>query len=491
MKNLIRAFALGLASAAAFAPFEQFWLMFLLLAGLYALTRECRPGAAARLGFAFGLGQFLAGISWVYVSMHQYGGMAAALAALATLLFSAFLALFPAAALAARARLHTTAAWLDAAAYAACLALADWARGWVFTGFPWLSIGYSQTPPSPYAGYAPLLGTYGISFLTALCAAGLVLAWRAPARRMAAAGVLVLALTGGGALLRGVEWTQARPQPLSVALLQGNIEQSLKWRPELLELSLSRYLQLAHDNPARLVLLPETALPLLYDRLPPDYLAALSAPAVAAGGDVLLGAVRRGAGETYYNSVVAARSGASYDKEHLVPFGEFTPPLFRWTLRLLHIPMADLSPGAPDQAPFRIGAESVALNICFEDLFGASIALGAARASLLANVSNTAWFGHSAAQPQHLQIARMRALETGRSMLRATNTGMTAVIDPDGQVRATLEPFTSGALRAEVHGRDGLTPYMRGRDYPALLLCGICIAACLMRARPVPARPLP
>ncbi|MBX3669029.1 MAG: apolipoprotein N-acyltransferase [Rhodocyclaceae bacterium] len=490
MKTLLPAFALGLAAVFAFAPFEQFWLMFVLLALLFRRARGAAPARAARIGFAFGLGQFLAGVSWVYVSMHEYGGMAAPLAALATLLFSAYLALYPALALAAFAWLRARAERFDLLAFAAALALADMARGWVFTGFPWLAIGYSQTPPSPLAGFAPLTGTYGLSFLTALGAACIGAAWRAPPRRVAAALLTAVVLVAAGWLLRGIEWTVQRPQALSVALLQGNIEQSLKWRPDLVNLSLARYVQLARDHPAQLVLLPETALPLVYERVPEDYIGMIAAPAMAAGGDLLIGAVRGGDGERYYNSVIAAASGAHYDKEHLVPFGEYTPPLFSWTLRLLHIPMADLARGAADQPPISVAGERVGLNICFEDLFGASIAAAAAPASLLANVSNTAWFGHSAAQPQHLQIARMRALETGRVMLRATNTGMTAVIDADGRVRAALEAFTSAALRAEVHGRDGLTPYMRWRDYPVLLLCACCIALCLRPARALPARPM-
>jgi apolipoprotein N-acyltransferase len=187
----------------------------------------------------------------------------------------------------------------------------------------------------------------------------------------------------------------------------------------------------------------------------------------------------------YFNSAVSfgASPTQGYSKAHLVPFGEFTPPAFAWTLAVLHIPMSNFSPGAPRQAPLAIAGEKVAVNICYEDAFGEEIIRALPEASLLVNLSNTAWFGDSLAQPQHLQIAQMRALETGRPMLRATNTGMTAVVGPRGTVEQVLPPFTEGALMAQVRGYAGATPYVRWGNAPALALVAAALAAPLVGAR--------
>ena len=464
---------LGALGALGFAPFGLFPLTLLMLAGLVDCWRQsATPRAAALSGFAFGLGFFLTGVSWVFVSMHDFGGMPAPLAAVATLLFCALLALFPAAAGYLFLRLKSGVWWRDALLAAAAWTFSEWLRGWVFTGFPWLAVGYAQTPPSPLAGFAPLLGVYGVSFLSMWLAALLALAWMKRHRLIPAAAIALVLLTLGFGLAR-VEWTQAAAREISVSLLQGNIEQSLKWKPELLQQSLAVYLKLARENPAQLIILPETALPTTFDQLPRDYLRQLTS-ATANGGDVLLGIVTRDEHNRYYNSAVGINASTGdlqrYSKSHLVPFGEFTPPTFAWTLALLAIPMSDFSRGQADQPPLMLAGEQVMPNICYEDVFGEEIIRALPQATLLINLSNTAWFGNSWAQPQHLQIAQMRALESGRVMLRATNTGMTAVVSPRGEIEQTLPPFTTGALKAKVRGHSGLTPYARWGNAGALLL---------------------
>jgi apolipoprotein N-acyltransferase len=468
----VPAFLAGAATVLGFAPFGLFPLPWLTLA--FALRQwqgAASPRAAAGLGFAFGWGLFLAGVSWVYVSMHRFGGMPGPLAALATVLFCALLALFPAASAWLARRLRGGGPWRDALAAAAAWTGTEWLRGWVLTGFPWLALGYAQAPPGPLAGYAPLLGVWGVTFLTVLLAALLACAvdqrrWRVPA----AAAFVGLVAAGFG--LGRIAWTEPKAEPLQVSLLQGNIEQSLKWRPELLDLSLQTYLQLAQAHPARLTVLPETALPTLLHALPPDYLMQLKA---AGGGDLLLGIATREADGRYYNSAIGLAGGAlqRYGKQHLVPFGEFTPPGFAWTLALLRIPMSDFARGGADQPPLSLAGEKVAVNICYEDVFGAEIRRALPEATLLVNLSNVAWFGDSLAPAQHLQIAQLRALETGRTMLRATNTGMTAVVDPDGGVRARLPAFQAGALQAQVRGYTGSTPYVRWGDGP--VLAAVCV----------------
>ena len=469
---------LGVLAVFAFAPFAFFWLLpFLLAAFAWLLGRAPDARAAAGRGFAFGLGFFLAGVSWVYVSLSVFGGMPAPLAALATLLFCAYLALFPALLSGIYRRVLPAGPFGRALCFAGLWALADFLRGTLFSGFPWLSLGYAQTPPSPLAGYAPLFGVYGLSLLSAL-AAGLLL-WR-PWGWLALAG-----LAAGGWALVPLSWTEAVGAPFSVALVQGNIPQDLKWQPERFAATLATYRTLVADHPARLTILPETALPAFLESVPAEYLETLAALARRQDGDILLGApTATRDGRRYWNSAVSFGTSPSqrYAKVHLVPFGEFVPPGFAGFLRLADIPMSDFSPGAPDQPPLALAGQRLAVNICYEDAFGGELRARAAQAGVLVNLSNTAWFGHSLAQPQHLQIARLRALETGRPVLRATNTGMTAVIDPDGTVRAVLPPFRTGVLTAEVRAHAGQTPYLVWGDWPALCLAlGFVLSAAIGR----------
>lgn len=453
---------LGGVTVLGFAPFELFPLPIITLALLFRLWQQAAPGRAAWLGFCWGLGCFLAGVSWVYVSLHDVGGMAAPLAVAATVLFCAYLALFPALAGYLSCRLASTDFWKNVLLFAGLWALTEWLRGWLFTGFPWLALGYSQTPPSPLAGYAAVLGSYGIGFLVALIAALLASGWKRKT-----AWVVIVAILGTGALLRGMDWTQPAGKPVSVSLLQGNIPQSLKWVPERLPLSIDTYVELAQKHPAALTLLPETSIPLFFDELPRDVVKALTQH-----GDALLGIAIRHREGGYVNGAVAIAPDRvqSYAKQHLVPFGEYIPPGFDWFFKLVHIPMADFSAGPRNQPPLEIAGQRIMPNICYEDLFGEEIIRALPQATLLVNLSNTAWFGDSLAQPQHLQIARLRAMETGRSMLRATNTGITAAIAPDGRVLGQLPAFTAGALRVEAQGFSGLTPYARWGNALALLL---------------------
>jgi apolipoprotein N-acyltransferase len=469
---------LGAAGVLCFAPFGLFWLAPLVWTGIFALlVRAASPRQGLFTGLAFGLGFFLVGVSWVYVSLSVFGGMPWWLAGPAAFLFCTVMALFPALAGWLFKRFSPEAFLRRALLFAALIAAVDWLRGWIFTGFPWLALGYSQAPPSPLAGFAPILGVHGLSLLVALAGA-LLLRWRV--------GIACLvALTLAGFALRQVEWTEVDGEPLSVALIQGNVPQEMKFRPESFARTLNLYRELIGRHPAQLTLLPETALPAFIDQLPPDYLEELRALAARRGGDLVLGTLTRD-GERYFNS--AASLGASppqhYSKSHLVPFGEFIPPGFAWFMAYANIPMSSFARGPAGQPPLAVGGRTVAVNICYEDVFGEEIIGALPAAGILANLSNTAWFGDSLAQPQHLQIARMRAAETGRPMLRATNTGMTAIIAADGSVQAALPPFTTGVLEGEVTARRGLTPYVRWGNIAFLLLAAAALTAAIGRRQP-------
>ena len=473
------AFLAGAASVLAFAPFGLEPLAFLTFAALIHLWIDAPPRRCAWLGFWFGLGFFGAGVSWVYVSLSRFGGMPPVLAAVATALLCAFLALFPAGAGWLQARIPAGPALRACLLIPAAWVLIEWMLTWILTGFPWLAIGYTSAG-WPLQGYAPIGGVYAVSFVT-LSIAGMLwlVAQHRPMFLLAIVGVV-----GLGEGLRRVEWSQKAGEPVSVALLQGNIAQEMKFRPERAAAIFSTYARLAESTRARLVIFPETALPAFLDRIDPAFLALLESVGKRNQGDLLVGVPFR-KGEDYYNSVVSLGTSPRqlYHKVHLVPFGEFVPPGFGWTLKVLSIPLSDFSRGALERAPLEVAGQRVAMNICYEDVFGAEIARALPEATLLVNVSNVAWFGDSLAPPQHLAIARLRAIETGRMYLTATNSGITAAIDRDGRVLKRLPQFTEDRLEIDAQGYSGATPYVKLRDWPVVLLSLAILAIAVIRAR--------
>jgi apolipoprotein N-acyltransferase len=360
--------------------------------------------------------------------------------------------------------------------------LFEWLRGVIFSGFPWLAVGYAAVG-WPLQGYAPLGGVYALTFLT-LALAGMVwLIFRRMRPRVAL--VTFIVLIGGGEALRQVEWSAPEGQPVEVSLLQGNVPQEMKFRPERYAKILETYARLADESKSRLIVLPETAVPNWLDKVDPDYVARLAAVARRNGGDLLLGVAYREPPRSYYNSVVSLGTARPqlYHKYHLVPFGEFVPPGFDWVMSRLDIPMSNFSRGRLPQPPLEVAGQRVAVNICYEDVFGEEIAASLPAATLLVNVSNVAWFGDSLAPAQHLQMARLRAVETGRMHLTATNTGMTAAIDRDGRVVAQLPKYTEGRLEVRAQGYAGMTPYAHWRDWPILALCLALLVAWMIIGR--------
>jgi len=488
---------LGAVSVFGFAPFYLFPLPILALAAqawLWHRAQNSYHGVA--LGFGFGLAFFLAGTSWVYVSMHDFGGMPLPVAALATLIFCGCFAVLPAAA-GGLFKFPACPDWVRfALVLPAAWVLSEWSRSWLFTGFPWLALGYSQSPRGPLSGFAPVIGVYGVSLVCAL-SAGLLchtaLSLRRT-RRLTRTSVcelaVVIVLWSAGSGLQQMQWTTPAGEPVTVSLVQGNIKQDVKWRPEWVQASLERYLQLTLATRGRLILLPETAIPLFKHEVPPDYLAALAAHARRNGGDLLIGVPEliEGGGQTrYYNSVISLgmHPQQTYRKYHLVPFGDYFPHwvVLSWIMTALDIPMSDFARGDPYQQPMAVNGQRVAVNICYEDVFGEEIIRQLPQATMLANFTNDAWWGESWASDQHVQIAQMRAQETGRYMLRATNTGVTAIIDERGRIASSAPQHTVTILEGHAQGFSGSTPYVKWANWPVVVFCFGVLGVSLLHRR--------
>ncbi len=482
------AFVAGLLCVFGFAPFYLFpipIISYLVLAAMLAAAPSA--GSAMATGYCFGLGYFGGGVSWVFVSLYVYGGMPLWMAALATLGFCAFLALYPAIACWVGWRLggHSNQAryWLMATGLAAM----EWVRGWLFTGFPWFNPGYSQAPYSPLAGYAPLLGVYGVAWLVVLSGFALstMLARQvSKQRRLTMAGGLVAVWAVGG-ILSTVEWAKPVGEPTTVALIQGNVSQDRKFLESELVGTFVLYRDRMLASRAKLIVMPETALPIFLHQIPKDYLLNYTLHARSLGGDVLVGVPEWDEKtDQYYNSVISLGSSPTqrYRKSHLAPFGEFIPlkPIFGVFYQWLNMPLSDFGRGDEHQQPMSVAGQQVAVNICYEDLFGEEIIRQVPKATVLLNVTNDAWWGRSFAAMQHLQISQMRSMETARPLLRVTNTGITAIIDHRGHVTDNKRApwFVQTTLTGEVQGMTGLTPYTRFGNLPVVLT--MAVAALLM-----------
>ena len=469
-------FLAGAATVVAFAPAGVYPLSLITFALLVQRWSEASPRRCFMTGFWFGLGFFAVGVSWVYVSMSEFGGMPPPLAAFSTAFFCAFLALFPATAGWLQARIPAPLAVRVCLLIPAAWTVFEWLRGVIFTGFPWISVGYAAVG-WPMQGYAPLGGVYLLTFLTLLLAGVVLLAFQNKRSMAAILGFTAILVTGEA--LRHVEWTTPEGPPVETSLLQGNVPQEMKFRRERYAKILETYARLAEESQAKLIVLPETAVPNWLDQVDPAYIARLGAVARRNGGDLLLGVAYREPPRSYYNSVISLGISPPqiYHKHHLVPFGEFVPPGFDWVMSRLDIPMSNFSRGPLAPPPLEIAGLRVAVNVCYEDAFGDEIAAQLPAATLLVNMSNVAWFGDSLAPTQHLQMARLRSVETGRMHLAATNTGVTAAIDRDGSVLGRLPQYTEGWLEVRAQGYAGTTPYARLRDWPILALClGLLVA---------------
>lgn len=472
---LIAAAIAGALTLYGFAPYRFYGLLPLSLAALAQLVQR-NPQLAFRTGYVWGVAAYTSNFNWIYHSLHDIAGLPTLLAAPLLLLLPAYLAIWPGLAcwLTTRIDQRPWVRWL--LAFPALWELGEWLRSWVMTGFPWGAIGYSQVTESPLSGFIPIGGVHLASWLVALTAGALVLVASGSRLQRLAAVVGITLLWSAGFWLQSISWTTPTGKPYRVALAQGDIPQAIKWDPATFEETLKIYYQQVASTQADVMILPETALPVFLDDLPSGYLTMIAGDAQRKNMALATGIPRRtNDGRGYLNAVVTLTDSAQpyYAKDHLVPFGEFIPlpALIGWIYQYMNMPLSGFSRGGANQAPLQLAGHKIAFNICYEDSFGEELIGPAAQAGILANVSNLAWFGKSVAMSQHLQLSQARALETGRFMLRATNTGMTAIIRPDGEIASVAAPFTQQVLEGMVQDYQGLTPYMQHGNQPVISSC--------------------
>ncbi|HEB57505.1 MAG TPA: apolipoprotein N-acyltransferase [Gammaproteobacteria bacterium] len=490
---LIALFA-GMLLPFAFAPLSFFPLAVVSPAVLFYLYLNLSIARAFLAGFVFGLGFFGVGVSWVYVAFHDFGHTSVAVSALMTAIFVAVLALFP-----AFQSYLSVYFWqkirtrTDAEKRALLLlfpglwGLSEWLRGWLFTGFPWLNLGYSQTD-SPLAGYAPVVGVYGLSLLLVVCAGLLVLLLRRRDQWQGLLGFFLL-IWGGGFLLSHYDWTQATGKPIKVSLVQGDVPQITKWDPKMIQFRLDTYARLSRQHwDSDLIVWPENAMTTFYNDLQDSYFVPLLKDARAHNTDLIIGApVMDRDGIRYYSSLISLGDETHiYNKRHLVPFGEFIPlqDLLRGVIGFFDLPMSSFSRGDKQQQPLRAAGQLLAPSICYEDAFGEELIDFLPQATLLVNGSNNAWYGDSFAPHQHLQISRMRSLETGRDLLRATTNGISAIVDSKGRIIKRSAQFKTVVISAQVQPRTGATPYVRSGNIPVLIILALMLLAAGMSGKP-------
>ncbi len=478
----LAALVLGALIPLAFSPFDLWPFAVLAPAGLFLLWRSCTPRAGLWRGWLFGFGMWGAGVYWIHYSLHLFGDAIAPLAAVLTVLFAAGMALTLGILgwlVCRTGQGRRDAAWFLLILPAAWIAL-EWVRSWLMTGFPWLLTG-TVALDTPLAGYAPVVGVYGIGLLLALAAGALAGAAAAGyPRAVLVPTVIAVTVWLGGMVLDGREWTRPGGPPVEVALVQGNIDQTRKFGT--LESTLDRYMELtrAVAGEAELVLWPETAIPTFYSKVD-DRMNAFAEAMRRRGTDVVSGVfVHDDDSGRYYNSIRPLGPDRNdYRKHHLVPFGEYLPlrGALAFAERFIRIPMSDIAAGARHQPPLAVGGHALGATICYEAAYPETLRALAPASGMLINVSNDAWFGDSTAPAQHLQMARMRSLETGRPMLRSTNTGISAVIDHHGRITAVSPPFTVNVLRASAQPRQDETPWVRWGSMPVLVVAGLMLAA--------------
>ena len=457
---LLSAFIGGLMPL-AFAPFSFWPLIFIFISAIIWIGLEVEtPVKTFLVGWSFGIGYFGVGLYWIYNSLHDFGNAPPLVASFLTALLAVYLALFPAFTLWLWKKLlvksqHRWFWFLPILWFAA-----EWLKGWIITGMPWLSLGYSQID-SALAGFAPLVGVYGLSSLIVLISLALIRTFQSRAYQYLTVPIVVL-LVGFG--LQSVSWTEIHGDPIDVAMVQGNIPQEMKWqrsqRQKIFDIYWEESNQLWSND---LIVWPETALPGRSEEIEQSVLIPMSMAAAESETSLLTGIVVTKSQENiYYNSMLMlGESQGEYHKRHLVVFGEYYP--MRWLIdsfrHLINIPFSDMTPGPEQQPLMAVDGQKLGIGICFEDVFSRDVMLDLPEANILVNASNDAWFGDSFAPHQHLEIAQMRALETGRPMIRATNTGVSAFIDSKGRIEKKTGQFEMRSLVNSVQGRQGLTPF--------------------------------
>ena len=463
----------GILYTLAFAPFNFPYLALIALSLLFASWQNATPARALRRGYLFGLGAFGLGVSWVYISIHDFGGADPISAGLLTGLFVAFWALFPALAAFLSVKIRQVMPGLSSIMVMPLVwLLVEYLRGYlVLNGFPWLQVGYSQLE-TPLAGYIPIGGVYGTGFLAALSASALAYLVQSNKHRLLLAVALAAVWLAGGAL-RTVAWTHAVGAPIRVSLIQGNVTQDQKWRPENRHNTLQYYKTMTEAHwDSKVIVWPETSIPAYLADVYEWFLLPLSAAAMQHESDLIVSLPAHGNSEhERYNAVMTlGKETRMYRKDHLLPFGEYLPwqPVSGFILNSLAIKLGNFTPGGINQPLLTAGGYPFITSICYEDAFGDAGLRGLPDAAYLVNVTNDGWFGDSIEPHQHLQIARMRAVETGRFLLRSTNTGVTAIVAPDGKIVSQAPQFTATVLTDVITPMGGMTPYARLGDNPVI-----------------------
>ena len=493
------AFVAGALTHLGFAPYSLWWLPPLCLALFYQLLGKQSPKQAAWTGFGFGLGLFTLGIRWVHVSMDQFGGLPLAVSLLLMLLLCAYLALYPALAGYLFARWRSGSWWQRPVLFAALWILTEWLRGWVLTGFPWLWLGYSLID-SPLAGAASTVGVIGLSLLLALTTALVV-----ESRRNRWQPALIAAgLIGLVAIVGQQQWTTATEKQVDVALVQGNIPQSAKWQEDQMWPTIIKYMDMSRPHlDADLVIWPEAAIPAVEPWVK-DYLTLIDTTANLRQTSLITGIIAREGerlNQDYYNALLVlgndqaktqesghygAQHANRYYKHQLLPIGEFVPfgDLLRPLAPFFNLPMSSFNRGDAQQPDLKALGHTLTPAICYEIAFPELVRKNLKDdTEMLLTVSNDAWFGSSIGPHQHMEIARMRALELGRPLLRVTNNGVTAVVDSEGRITAQLPQFEEGVLRHQLSLVSGATPFSRWGQPPLLVLAAVVAALAWLRAR--------
>jgi len=484
-------FLLGCLATTTFAPLGWYLLVPILLLPFLYVCLTLSPRDAARHGFWFGVGMFLTGTYWIYISVVVFGQAPVPIALFLMLGLVLLMSLFLGLTALLISRLASGEPWLLLLVAPAAWVAVEWLRGWFLTGFPWLGLGYSHID-SPLAGWAPVIGVYGMSALLVMSAAAVLVALLTRKRQQwIAIAITVLPWLGGG-ILGTVEWTQPAGSAFASTLIQGGISQDRKWLAEQFQPTLDLYRKETLRVPdSAIVVWPEVAIPSLADRVE-DYITTLESDSQRTGQSIVFGVLERvyerSGDARIYNSVILldGESRQVYRKRHLVPFGEYfpVPAQVREWMRMMNLPHSDLTSGS-DVQPLLVAGNGtpLAIAICYEDAFGAEQLYALPEASVLINVSNDAWFGDSIAPHQHLQMARMRALEVGRYVIRATITCISAFIGPHGEIIKSGAQFKPVTLTASVEPRKGMTPYARTGNWPVIGLCLLIVAAFWLRTR--------
>ncbi|KTC78276.1 apolipoprotein N-acyltransferase [Legionella brunensis] len=476
--HLLRAFLFGLILPLSFAPFHIPGAAILSIAFFYAqLIDEKNPHPILN-GLFFGLGYFGLGISWVYVSIHEYGHLNSLVSALITLFFLLYLSLFPALMAGICKRLlHPRLPIYSCLLFSALWVLCEYSRSTLFSGFPWLLLGFGQFD-APSKHLLPIIGVFGVGFLTCFAASLLTTFTQFKGKRRFLALTIFVFLLLSPMLLKHINWSKPKAESLSVGVIQANLSMRDKWDESLFWQLLQRYKDETEKLlGTQLIVMPESAIP-----LPPsyveDFLLEMHEKAQQSGSAILLGIPKPTMIDenSYFNALISLGSASgSYLKQHLVPFGEYIPEALQTVSAWLAIPDANLMPGKKNQTLVKVQKHPIATLICYELAYGDLLRRQLPKAELIVSISDDGWFGHSLAMYQQLQMAQVRSLETSRYQVVANNDGLSSVINPQGELVASLPAFSTGVLKTTLVPTSGITPWVALGDMPILVFCTLIV----------------